>query len=49
MSVKLCHYLKPDGITCHSPALRGRQYCYFHLRDLQRLLRRLRNQRRANP
>jgi len=31
MSVRTCDHLKEDGVFCHSPALRGRNYCYFHL------------------
>jgi hypothetical protein len=27
-----CHHVKPDGIRCGSPALRGRPLCYFHAR-----------------
>ena len=31
-AVKLCHHIKEDGVYCQIPALRGRQYCYRHLR-----------------
>ena len=31
-AVKLCHHIKEDGVYCQVPALRGRQYCYRHLR-----------------
>ena len=31
MSVPTCDHLKEDGVYCDSPALRGRNYCYFHL------------------
>ena len=30
-SAKHCRHVKEDGIACHSPALRGESYCYFHL------------------
>jgi hypothetical protein len=32
MSVKYCHQIKENGTICRSAALRGRDYCYFHLR-----------------
>jgi hypothetical protein len=25
-----CRHIKPSGIQCKSPALRGTPYCYFH-------------------
>jgi hypothetical protein len=31
MELRTCDHLKEDGIYCQSPALRGRDYCYFHL------------------
>jgi hypothetical protein len=31
MSVPTCDHLKEDGVFCGSPALKGRNYCYFHL------------------
>ena len=36
MSVPTCSHLKPDGIPCGSPALRGKKLCYFHQRDHKR-------------
>ncbi len=27
-----CHHIMPTGAKCHSPALRGKPYCYFHIR-----------------
>ena len=27
-----CHFIKPDGVRCGSPALRGKRLCYFHAR-----------------
>jgi hypothetical protein len=32
MEPRTCDHLKEDGIYCQSPALRGRDYCYFHLK-----------------
>ncbi|HEY4899340.1 MAG TPA: hypothetical protein VIH91_00845 [Terriglobales bacterium] len=32
MELRTCDHLKEDGIYCKSPALRGRDYCYFHLK-----------------
>ena len=29
---ELCHHVMESGIYCQSPALRGRRYCYSHLR-----------------
>ena len=38
MSVPTCTNLKPDGTVCHSPALRGKRLCNFHLDpDIRRL------------
>ena len=31
MEFRTCDHLKEDGVYCNSPALRGRNYCYFHL------------------
>ncbi len=25
-----CRHIKPNGLRCKSPALRGRAFCYFH-------------------
>ena len=27
-----CRHIMPNGARCHSPALRGTHYCYFHPR-----------------
>lgn len=27
-----CRHIMPNGVRCHSPALRGTYYCYFHTR-----------------
>ena len=27
---KECRHIKTDGKKCHSPAMRGSAYCYFH-------------------
>ena len=26
-----CRHIMPNGAKCHSPALRGMAYCYFHI------------------
>ena len=46
MPVELCHHVKEDGISCHSPALRGLGYCHFHLRYKGHRLRTWRNRHR---
>ena len=25
-----CRHIMPDGAKCHSPAMRGMAYCYYH-------------------
>ena len=32
-----CRHIKTDGKKCHSPAMRGSAYCYFHSRPRRRL------------
>ena len=32
MAFKYCQHVKEGGSFCNSAALRGRRYCYFHLR-----------------
>ena len=27
-----CRFIKANGLKCHSPALRGSPFCYFHAR-----------------
>ena len=27
-----CRHIKPNGSKCHSPAMKERPYCYYHLR-----------------
>ncbi len=50
MSVRTCDHLKEDGVYCNSPALHGRNYCYFHLNLRGRRLKSARAQRRGdNP
>lgn len=29
---KECRFVKPNGLKCGSPALRGSPFCYFHAR-----------------
>jgi hypothetical protein len=31
MYCRTCDHLKEDGVCCDSPALRGRNYCFFRL------------------
>jgi len=33
---RICQFPKPDGTPCGSPALLGKKFCYYHLRDHQR-------------
>jgi hypothetical protein len=37
--MRTCDYLKPNGSFCGSPALRGRDYCHWHLTCVARRLR----------
>ena len=37
-----CRHVKADGVYCGSPALRDRKYCYYHLMERARRLRRAR-------
>ena len=30
MDVPLCQHVKPDGVRCGTPAIRGHKYCYQH-------------------
>jgi hypothetical protein len=47
MSCPTCSHRKLDGVLCGSPALRGKQFCYFHQRDHQRSRQLPRVRRRA--
>jgi hypothetical protein len=50
MPVRTCDHLKEDGVYCGSPALHGRNYCYFHLNLRGRRLKTARARRRGdNP
>lgn len=40
MSVPTCSHIKPDGMVCNSPVLRGKRFCYFHLDPDARRLKR---------
>jgi len=31
MSIPICEHLKPGGTRCGSPAVHGKQFCYYHL------------------
>ena len=44
-----CHHIKEDGAYCGSPALRERKYCYYHLMQRGRRLRRARALRDNQP
>jgi hypothetical protein len=39
---KECRFVKPNGLRCGSPALRGSPFCYFHARNRVYVPRRLR-------
>ena len=49
MQYATCHHVKEDGIYCGSPALRDRKYCYYHLMQRARRLRRARALRDNQP
>jgi hypothetical protein len=36
MEFSLCRHIKTNGKRCKSPALRSRDFCYFHARVIQR-------------
>jgi hypothetical protein len=42
MQYETCRHIKEDGAYCGSPALRDRKYCYYHLIERGRRLRRAR-------
>ena len=42
MQYETCRHVKEDGAYCGSPALRERKYCYYHLMQRGRRLRRAR-------
>ncbi len=42
MQYETCRHVKEDGSYCGSPALRDRKYCYYHLMQRGRRLRRAR-------
>src|SRR5450631_679126 len=46
---KTCRHVKEDGAYCGSPALRERKYCYYHLMQRGRRLRRARALRDNQP
>ena len=39
MTIHHCEHVKSNGRFCGSPALRGRNYCYFHMAHIGRQLR----------
>ena len=49
MQYETCRHIKPDGAYCGSPSLQNRKYCYHHLMDRGRRLRRARALRDSVP
>jgi hypothetical protein len=49
MQYETCRHIKPDGAYCGSPALQNRKYCYYHLMERGRRLRRARALRENVP
>ena len=49
MQYETCRHVKEDGTYCGSPALRDRKYCYYHLMQRGRRLRRALAQGRNEP
>jgi hypothetical protein len=49
MQYPTCRHVKEDGTYCGSPALRDRKYCYYHLMQRGRRLRRARALRDNQP
>jgi hypothetical protein len=47
MSYATCDHLKEDGVYCQSPALRGQNFCYFHLNIRARRVQMARARRRG--
>jgi len=46
-AARQCEHVKSNGEFCGSPALRGRNYCYFHLTHIGRRLRAARQSQQA--
>ena len=49
MQYETCCHIKEDGAYCGSPALRDHKYCYYHLEQRGRRLRRARALRDNSP
>jgi hypothetical protein len=49
MQYETCRHVKADGAYCGSPALQDRKYCYYHLMERGRRLRRARALRDNQP
>jgi hypothetical protein len=47
MSYATCDHLKEDGVYCDSPALRGQNFCYFHLNARARRMQAAQARRRG--
>jgi hypothetical protein len=46
MPIAHCHHIKENGFFCQQPAMRGRNYCFTHLRVLGRRMRMARERAR---
>ena len=49
MQYPTCHHVKADGSYCGSPSLHDQRYCYYHLQERVRRLRRARALRDNQP
>lgn len=49
MPYKYCQHVKESGIFCSSPAVRGRDYCYYHARTRARRLAIAKAQSESQP
>ena len=46
MPIAHCHHIRENGFFCQQPAMRGRNYCFTHLRVLGRRMRMARERAR---
>ncbi|MCU1285204.1 MAG: hypothetical protein JWO13_1554 [Acidobacteriales bacterium] len=35
VEIRTCIHIKPNGVQCGSPALRGKTLCYYHIKPRQ--------------